>query len=271
MLLMGYYSLDPLGTGFFRVDPAITLPPEALAFYSETTSFRAVAQVTIKVISETTERAAKKVIAEVSEETVEAVGKETVETIAQDSSAEASEQIAKEYPELAAQLSRKEKGAAGRFQKLVNERSRKLFDEKIVAKETGENTTKKTTKKVAKKEARETAVERYAKYATSRGLFYGTAFAILKVPAEALADVIGDTADTFLGNDCDRADTEEKYPDESSEQIDARMEACEAEGFKRTMMLGAAGLGLVGILGALIVTRLVPKKQATQPDGETGA
>ena len=110
------------------------------------------------------------------------------------------EQIAKEYPELAAQASRNETGAKGRFQNLVNQRSRKLFDEKIVAKETVETATKKTTKKVAKKEARETAVERYAKFATSQGLFYGTAFAILKVPAEALADVIGDTADSFLGN-----------------------------------------------------------------------
>ena len=271
MLLMGYYSLDPLGKGFFRVDPAITLPPEALAFYSETTSFRSVAKPIIEVISATTERASKKVIAEVSEETIESIGKETIETIAQDSSTEASEQIAKEYPELAAQVSRNETGAKGRFQNLVNQRSRKLFDEKIVAKETVENATKKTTKKVAKKEARETAVERYAKYATSRGLFYGTAFAILKVPAEALADVIGDTADSFLGNDCDRADTEEKYPDESSEQIDARMEACEAEGFKRTMMLGAAGLGVVGLLGALIITRLVPKKKPEPPVGATGA
>jgi uncharacterized protein YqfA (UPF0365 family) len=270
MLLMGYYSLDPLGKGFFRVDPAITLPPEALAFYSETTSFRAagVGKVIKQIISTTTERASKKVIAEVSEGTVEAVGKETVEKTALESSTEASEQIAKEYPELAAKAARNETGAKGRFQNLVNQRSRKLFDEKIVAKETGENVVETTTKTVAKKEARETAVERYAKFATSKGLFYGTAFAILKVPAEALADVIGDTADSFLGNDCDRADTEEKYPDESSEQIDARMEACEAEGFKRTMLLGAAGLGIVGILGAVIVTRLFPKKtkvpEATQ-------
>ena len=269
MLLMGYYSLDPLGKGFFRVDPAITLPPEALAFYSETTSFRAGAGNILKrIISAATERASKKVISDVSVTTVEKVGKETVEKTALESSTEASEQIAKEYPELAAKASRNETGAKGRFQNLVNQRSRKLFDEKIVAKETGENVAKTTTKKVAKKEARETAVERYAKYATSRGLAAATAFAILKGPAEALADVIGDTADAFLGNDCDRADTEEKYPDESSEQIDARIESCEAEGFKRTMMLGAAGLGIVGILVAVTVTRLFPKKtkvpEATQ-------
>ncbi len=131
MLLMGYYSLDPLGKGFFRVDPAITLPPEALAFYSETTSFRAgVGNILKRIISATTERASKKVIAEVSVSTVEAVGKETVEKTALESSTEASEQIAKEYPELAAKASRNETGAKGRFQNLVNQRSRKLFDEK---------------------------------------------------------------------------------------------------------------------------------------------
>ena len=82
---MGYYSLDPLGKGFFRVDPAITLPPEALAFYSETTSFRAAGagKVIKEIISVTVvERASKRVIAEVSEGTVEAVGKETVEKTA---------------------------------------------------------------------------------------------------------------------------------------------------------------------------------------------
>ncbi len=39
-------------------------------------------------------------------------------------------------------------------------------------------------------------------------------------------------------------------------------------------MLGAArGLGVVGLLGALIITRLVPKKQTpeTTPVGATGA
>jgi hypothetical protein len=268
MLLMGYYSLDPLGTGFFRVDPAITLPPEALAFYSETTSFRAAAKAVGEVSEEIAERVAKEIAEEVAKTVNEKTGKIVAKNVAEKTSKEVMQKAYKNVQEAALEKNGKELSGGALLQALRKE-AKLLATESLEA--ASKDVAATTTKKVAKKEARETAVERYAKFATSKGLFYGTAFAILKVPAEALADVIGDTADTFLGNDCDRADTEEKYPDESSEQIDARMEACEAEGFKRTMMLGAAGLGLVGILGALIVTRLVPKKQATQPDGETGA
>ncbi len=276
MLLMGYYSLDPLGKGFFRVDPAITLPPEALAFYSETTSFRAAGagKVTKELSQEVVERVSKEIAGEVSQAVSQKVGKNVTEAVAQKTSKEVMQQAYKNVQERDIKKNGKELSGAALTSALKKE-AKNLATESLeasskkVAKTTAKTTGKKTTKKGAQKEARETAVERYAKHATTKGLIAATAFGILKVPAEALADVIGDTADTFLGNDCNREDTEEKYPDESSEQIDARMEACEAEGFKRTMMLGAAGLGIVGILGALIVTRLVPKKEPPQPKPES--
>lgn len=264
---MGYYSLDPLGKGFFRVDPAITLPPEALAFYSETTSFRAggVSGVTSNLSQEVVERVSKEIAGEVSEAVSKKIGKNVSEAVAEKTSKEVMQKAYKNVQEAAIKKNGKELSGAALTSALKKE-AKELATESLEA--SSKNVVKTTTKTAAKKEARVTAIERYAKSATSKGLFYGTAFAILKVPAEALADVIGDTADAFLGNDCDRADTEEKYPDESSEQIDARIESCEAEGFKRTMMLGAAGLGIVGILGAVIVTRLFPKKtkvpEATQ-------
>ena len=265
MLLMGYYSLDPLGKGFFRVDPAITLPPEALAFYSETTSFRAAAKAVGEVGEEIAERVAKEIAEEVSETVTSKTGEMVSASVAEKTSQEVMQKAYKNVQEAALEKNGKQLSGGALLQALRKE-AKKLATESLEA--SSKKVVKTTTKTVAKKEARETAVERYAKSATTKGLVAATAFAILRIPAEALADVIGDTADSFLGNDCDRADTEEKYPDESSEQIDARMEACEAEGFKRTMMLGAAGLGIVGILGAVIVTRLFPKKtkvpEATQ-------
>ena len=267
---MGYYSLDPLGKGFFRVDPAITLPPEALAFYSETTSFRAAVKAVGEVSEEIAERVAKEIAQEVSETVTKQTGEMVSASVAEKTSKEVMQKAYTNVQERAISKNGKQLSGGALLQALRKEA-------KLLATESLEATSKEVattvTKKVAKKEARETAVERYAKYATSRGLVAATAFAIFAPAANAVADVIGDTADSFLGNDCDRADTEEKYPDESSEQIDARMEACEAEGFKRTMMLGAAGLGVVGLLGALIITRLVPKKQTpeTTPVGATGA
>ncbi len=269
MLLMGYYSLDPLGKGFFRVDPAITLPPEALAFYSETTSFRAGATKAVGEVSEEiTERVAKEIAQEVSETVTSKTGEMVSASVAEKTSKEVMQKAYKNVQEAALEKNGKQLSGGALLQALRKE-AKKLASESLEAASKDVATT--TTKKVAKKEARETAVERYAKYATSRGLVAATAFAIFAPAANAVADVIGDTADSFLGNSCDRADTEEKYPDESSEQIDARMEACEAEGFKRTMMLGAAGLGVVGLLGALIITRLVPKKKPEPPVGATGA
>lgn len=267
MLLMGYYSLDPLGKGFFRVDPAITLPPEALAFYSETTSFRAggVSGVTSNLSQEVVERVSKEIAGEVSEAVSKKIGKNVSEAVAEKTSKEVMQKAYKNVQAAAIKKNGKELSGAALTSALKKE-AKELATESLEA--SSKNVVKTTTKTATKKEARESAIVRYANRATTKGLVAATAFAILRIPAEALADVIGDTADAFLGNDCDRADTEEKYPDESSEQIDARMEACEAEGFKRTMMLGAAGLGIVGILGAVIVTRLFPKKtkvpEATQ-------
>ena len=266
MLLMGYYSLDPLGKGFFRVDPAITLPPEALAFYSETTSFSSpVTGVTKELSQEVVERVSKEIAGEVSEAVSKKIGKNVSEAVAEKTSKEVMQKAYKNVQERAIKKNGKELSGAALTSALKKE-AKELATESLEA--SSKNVVKTTTKTATKKEVRESAIVRYANRATLYGIGGATAFAILRIPAEALADVIGDTADAFLLNDCDRADTEEKYPDESSEQIDARMEACEAEGFKRTMMLGAAGLGIVGILGAVIVTRLFPKKtkvpEATQ-------
>lgn len=259
MLLMGYYSLDPLGTGFFRVDPAMTLPPEALAFYSETTSFRSggAGKAVGEVSEEITERVAKEIATEVSETVSVNIGEKVSADVAEKTSKEVMQKAYKNVQERAIAKNGKELSGGALLQALRKE-AKQLATESLEA--SSKNVVKTTTKTVAKKEVRESAVERYAKYATSRGLVAATAFAILSPAANAIADVVGDTADAFLGNDCDRAETEERYPDESSEQIDARMESCEAEGFKRTMLLGAAGLGIVGIFGALIITRLLPEK-----------
>ena len=137
---------------------------------------------------------------------------------------------------------------------------------KDVAETGAKEVTEEVVEKSAKKEVRESAMERYAKYATKTGLVAATAFAIFSPVANAIADAVGDTANAWLGNDCIRPDLEEKYPDESSEEIDTRMETCEAEGMNRTLMLGAAGVGIVGLLGVLIVTRLIPK---SEPKEET--
>ena len=262
---MGYYSLDPLGKGFFRIDPAATLPPEALAFYSENQAFNAGVVQTIKMmIKAATERAAKKVIAEVSEETVEAVGKKTVEKVAQKSSTEASQQIAKEYPELAAKAARNETGAKGRFQNLVNQRSKKLFDEKIVAKETGEKVSKETGETVVEQTAQETgenAVERVTKYGIKTGVLGGFGYALLSGPFSGFTEVIGNLGDNFTGANC-REKVESNYPDAAADELDAKVEECEAQAANALVKLaGAAGLGLLG-LGALVVVRLIPKRKS---------
>lgn len=277
---MGYYSLDPLGRGFFRIDPAATLPPEALAFYSETQSFNAfgfgsgIKKAIQKLVKETVERATKKVVAEVSEETVEAVGKETVEQVAKESSTEASEQIAKEYPELAAKAARNETGAAGRFQKLVNERSKKLFDEKIVAKETGattvEQTAKETGETVVEQTAKETgegAVERVTKYGIKTGVLGGVGFALLSGPVGGLTEVIGNLGDEYTGANC-REKAEANYPDAAADELDKKVSECEAKAASRlTTLVGAAGLGIAA-LGALVVIRLIPKRKSSEQEAQ---
>ena len=269
MLLMGYYSLDPLGKGFFRIDPAATLPPEALAFYSESQTFGAVASGATKLSKEVSERVAKEIAEEVAETVSKQVGETVSKNVAEQTAKNVMEQAYKNVQERAIAKNGKELAGGALLQALRKE-AKQLSTETLetAAKKTGKEVAETAGEKTVKETAKETgenAVERVTKYGIKTGVLGGVGYALLSGPFGGFTEVIGNLGDEWTGDNC-REKAETNYPDASPEELDAKVEACEAEAAsKLTKLAGAVGLGLFA-LGALVVVRLVPKRKAPEPE-----
>jgi len=260
---MGYYSLDPLGKGFFRIDPAATLPPEALAFYSENQVFHSTAAVG-QVSKEIAERVAKEIAQEVSETVSKNIGETVSKSVAEKTAKEVMQQAYKNVQERAIRDNGKELAGGALLQALRKEA-------KELSTETLETAAKKTTADVATTAGRkagksipervEKAAFKYTALGTGAVVIYNWGDTL----AEGFIDVLGDSAAAAFGGNCERSNFEENYPDDSPEQIDARLEECQDKAAKNVMMLGAAGIGVVGLLGFAVLSRLIPKRKSSEP------
>ena len=265
---MGYYSLDPLGKGFFRIDPAATLPPEALAFYSENQMFHSPNVVVGEVSEEVTEKVAKEIAQEVAENVSETIGETVSENVAEKTAKEVMQQAYENVQKRAIANNGKQLSGAALTSALKKEA-------KLLSTETLETAAKKTATDVATTASRkagksipervEKAAFKYTALGTGAVVIYNWGDTL----AEGFIDVLGDTAAAAFGGNCERSNFEENYPDDTPEQIDARLEECADKAAKNVMLLGAAGLGIVGLLGFAVISQLIPKRKPAEPPEES--
>ena len=268
---MGYYSLDPLGKGFFRIDPAATLPPEALAFYSET--FSAPNLVVGEVSEEVTEKIAKEIAEEVAETVSKNIGEQVSETVAEKTAKEVMQQAYKNVQEAAIEKNGRQLSGAALTNALRKE-AKALSEQslevslKTTAGEVAETTAKKTAKELTpKQKAIKESIEAGGRRVVVAGTVGAVAYGLGAPIAESIADTIGDAGSAIFGGDCDRSEIEKNYPDATPTEIDAKLEACQDKAAKNVMLLGAAGIGVVGLLGLVVISRLIPKS-SSQPQPE---
>ena len=265
---MGWTVVEPLSPGLFQIDPAI---------YDAETQVFAVPIIgkTLKaVVKAIQEKIGKQVAEKVQKEVAEKVGKEVSESAAQSATDDVMEEAFektmkeknpdywawKEGGEVGSQPALKVSGNA--FDNAVAKNAQELASEKLtkelggevgedVVGEAGEKTVKEMTpQQLALKDS----VDRIA----GKGVFYGafglTAFAILSPMSEAFGDGVGDLIETLTGEDCEDIENEEDK------------QRCQDRADQKLLLFGAGSLTLVGILGAVIITRLIPKKEPEEEE-----
>ncbi len=88
------------------------------------------------------------------------------------------------------------------------------------------------------------------------------AYSLLLPVASAAGEVVGDTGEgvltIFTGENC-RTKVEANYPS-NPEVWSEKTEECESQAAFRTMLMGGAAVSLLGILGVVLITRLLPSK-----------
>jgi hypothetical protein len=270
---MGYYSLDPLGRGFFRIDPAATLPPEALAFYSENQMFHAPNLVVGEVSEEVTEKIAKEIAEEVAETVSKNIGEQVSETVAEKTAKEVMQQAYKNVQEAAIEKNGRQLSGAALTNALRKE-AKALSEQslevslKTTAGEVAETAAKKTAKQLTpKQKAIKESIEAGGRRVVVAGTVGAVAYGLGAPVAESIGDAIGDAGSAIFGGDCDRSELEKNYPDATPTEIDAKLEACQDKAAKNVMLLGAAGIGVAGLLGLVVISRLIPKR-ASQPEAQ---
>ena len=70
---------------------------------------------------------------------------------------------------------------------------------------------------------------------------------------------LDDFLNNLTGANC-REKVEENYP-QDPDSWDERTEECERKAQNKTIAVAAAGVSLVALFGALIITRLIPKRK----------
>tara|TARA_Y100000592_G_scaffold86858_1_gene140679 strand:+ start:685 stop:1497 length:813 start_codon:yes stop_codon:yes gene_type:complete len=268
---MGWTVVEPLSPGLFQIDPAI---------YDAETQVFAVPIVgkTIKaVVKAIQEKIGKQVAEKVQKEVAEKIGKEVSESAAQSATDDVMEEAFektmreqnpdfwawKEGGEVGPRPALKVSGDA--FDNAVAKNAQELASEKLtkelggeagedVVGEAGEQTVKEMTpQQLALKDS----VDRLA----GKGVFYGafglTAFAILSPMSEALGDGVGDLIEALTGEDCEAIENEEDK------------KRCQDRADQKLMLFGAGSLAVVGLLGAFVITRLIPKKEPKEDEEES--
>ena len=265
---MGWTVVEPLSPGLFQIDPAI--------YDSETQVFAVpIVGKTLKtIVKAIQEKIGKQVAEKVQKEVAQKVGKEVSEKAAKKATEEVMEEAYektmkelnpefwnwKQGGEVGTRPALKVSGNA--FDNAVAKNATELASEKLtkelggevgedVIGEAGEKTVKEMTpQQLALKDS----VDRLA----GKGVFYGafglTAFAILSPLTEAFGDGVGDLIEALTGEDCEDIENEEDK------------KRCQDRADQKLMLLGAGGLTVVGLLGAFVITRLIPKKEPKEEE-----
>lgn len=96
------------------------------------------------------------------------------------------------------------------------------------------------------------------------------AYSLLLPVASAAGDAVGDTGEgvlkIFTGENC-REKIEANYPS-NPEVWSEKTEECESQAAFRTMLMGGAAVSLVGVLGLVLITRLLPSKTTEDEEQE---
>ncbi len=288
---MGWTAVEPLSPGFFQIDPSvIQLDAEGnRVFYAGAGS---ASKALIKKIW----LAAKQTVKDVVQATVKAFVKSDVavkisDEVGEDLTAQAIKNVDKKtFPSgmTGEELSKQNPGSwMAAVKKETGDLASKQIDDlaestkgglKDVVGEGGEITLRKGGAEVTEvgvKEVPESLVDDVvptkelsprgkalkdsADKLTQKGLFYGalgtTAYFILSPVTEAFGDAIGDTVDNLTGEPCSTIEDSEER------------EVCQDKAQTRLLLVGAAGIGLIGLFGTLLITRLIPKAK-TDTDGD---
>ena len=267
---MGWTAVEPLSPGFFQIDPSvIQLDAEGnRVFHSAEIVIREIIEeLTEKLQKELTEEITAKATKEISEEATERITREAIE--------EATEKVEKQFLEEGAEQVTKES-----LEKAVKKEASEIAASKL-SKELGEEGAEKSTKEIAEEAAEKAskeAAEKSAKQAkeltafqkgvkdsvdkfAKRGLVVGGIGVFAWVLIAPIFGTFNGALDDFLNNltgaNC-REKVEENYP-QDPDSWDERTEECERKAQNKTIAVAAAGVSLVALFGALIITRLLPK------------
>lgn len=96
------------------------------------------------------------------------------------------------------------------------------------------------------------------------------AYSLLLPIATAAGDTVGDAGEgvltIFTGENC-RGKVEANYPS-NPEVWSEKTEECESQAAFRTMLMGGAAVSLLGVLGVVLITRLLPSKPTEDEEEE---
>ena len=280
MNLMGWTVVEPLSPGIFQIDPSIY---DDVEYSAETRVFNVpiVGQGIKQIIKALTKKLSAKVSAQVTEQVTKQVGKavtekagtkNAIEQASKDAIPEAFEKVMREKnPAYMKWLDEGMEGTRPALKvsgdSLDNAIAKEAADtatKKVVAKETGEEVIEEGGEQAVKEgtetlTARQAAIKDSVDSLAQKGTFYSiagfTAFAILSPITGAFGEGVDDLIDAITGADCDDKDTEEEQ------------EECFQRAQDKLLLFGAASVGLIGLFGALIITRLIPKAK-TDTDGD---
>ena len=96
---------------------------------------------------------------------------------------------------------------------------------------------------------------------------FGLGIAAIVVGGWVANNLLSDFASRLWGDDCTRENFEDKFPDATDDELDAKVEECLDQAAKRIMYLGAAGMGAGLLILLFITSRIFQKKKRTVTEG----
>ena len=271
---MGWTAVEPLSPGFFQIDPSvIQLDAEGNRVFNvpivDRLAKEIVEELTEKLQKELTEEITEKATKEITEEATERITRESIEEAYEKVQAEAMEKsgqklagaaldsaVKKEAGEIAATKLSKELGEEG-AEKSAKELAEEAAEK--ASKEAAEKSAKQAKELTAFQKGVKDSVDKFAK----RGLVVGGIGVFAWVLIAPIFGTFNGALDDFLNNltgaNC-REQVEENYP-QDPDSWDERTEECERKAQNKTIAVAAAGVSLVALFGALIITRLIPKRK----------
>ena len=93
-----------------------------------------------------------------------------------------------------------------------------------------------------------------------KGLAYVGAVFLVGAGLWITNNILTDFASKLWGDDCTREFYQDAFPDASAAEIDVKVEACLDQAAKNIMYLGAAAVGVGGLLALFVLSRIIRKK-----------